>query len=85
VSLQLGGDLGVDLLHLRVGIGCIQVEEHRRDAAEHLPRALQGHQRVLEIRLGRVLGDLLDFRALLAHSLFESRAVVRIADPVERR
>ena len=49
------------------------------------PRALQGDDGVLEIRRRRIVHNLAHFLAVLAHAFRESRAVVRVAHPVERR
>jgi hypothetical protein len=62
VRRELRRHLGVDLLHLGVGVAGIQIREHVRDARQLPPGALERDDRVLERGRRRVLGDGRDFR-----------------------
>ena len=75
------GELG---RHLRVGVGRGQVEEHHRDAAEQLTRALQGDDGVVESRGLGVVRDGVRLLLLLRHAGLEGRPEIGVPDPVER-
>jgi hypothetical protein len=77
--------VGVDALHLRVGVAGIEVREGGFDALEHPPGTLERHHRVREGRRGGVVRDGLDLAQLLGHARIERRAVVAIAYAVEGR
>jgi len=76
---------GLHLLHLRVGVGADQVEEHVGHAQQYLAAALGGDDGVVEGRRLGVVGDGVELGALLGHALLEGRQVVRVGDAVERR
>ncbi len=80
-----GRHLAVDLLHLRIGVRGIEIEEHRGDPLEQLAAALERHDRVLEVRRRDILRNGRNFLELRAHARFEGLAIIVGADPIERR
>ena len=85
VSRELGGDLALQLLDLRVGVGPRQAEEDSARAIEELAGALHGHDRVVEAGLLRVLRDRLDLLQVLGHAPREGGREVLVPDGVEAR
>ena len=82
---QLWRQLGLDLLHLVIGVGARLREKHARNAAQQLFAAFQGDDGVVETGRFGIVGDGLDFAATFGHALFEGRSIVLVADLVELR
>ena len=80
---ELGGHLGVDLLHPRIGVGCIEPPEGRVDAHQQLPGALESDDGVVEGGGLRVVSDAGHLAELLAHAGLEGGQVIAVADAVK--
>ncbi len=76
--------LGIDLVHVRIGIRAVEVGEDGVHPVEELPSTLEGHYGVREVRRVRIARDSRDFLALLPHARFECRHVIRVFDSVKR-
>ena len=77
--------LGLDLQHLLVAVGAVEVEEHGGDAIEQPAGALERDHRVGQSRHLRVVRNSVDLQALRRHARDKGRPVVRIANTIERR
>ena len=85
VGGELGGNVGGDGFEFFGGVGAEKVEEHRRNAAQFRPAALQGLDRVFPRgRLG-IRGDGIEFLLVVRHAIPEGRPEVVFANVVEWR
>jgi hypothetical protein len=80
---ELRCHLGVDLLHLRVGVAGIEPPEGRVDAVHQLPGALESDDGVVERGGLRVVSDARHLPELLAHAGVECGQVIAVADAVK--
>ena len=82
---KLGGDVGGDGFEFFGGVGAEKVEEHRRNAAQFCPAALQGLDRVFPRGRFGIRGDGIEFLLVVRHAVPEGRPEVVFANVVEWR
>ena len=82
---ELGCELGLQLLDVVVGVRLREVEEHLGDARQQHAGFFGLLDRVVERRLGRIVGDRLHLGEMHAHAFLERGRVIGHLDLVERR